>query len=59
MKQFVVLCSEQGMSRIADVLKHDVVQFLEIQGMSMGEEGKFNVLVTPLPQPVEQPPELA
>jgi len=59
MKQFVVLCNEQGMSRIADVFKSDVVQFLEIQGMSMGEEAKFNLLVTPMPQPVEQPPEPA
>ena len=56
MRQFLMVCDENGMSAIQRV-SGGVCQFLEVQAMPM-EGGKHQVLVTPVPQ-LASPPEEA
>lgn len=56
MKQYVMICEESNMNLLRTIFRDGLFQFLEVQGMSMGEEGKFNVLVTPIPV-VKEPKE--
>ncbi len=58
MKQYILLCGEDGVSKLQSILIPNTIQFLEVQGMSMGDEGKFNLLVTPIPQSVEAAQEI-
>lgn len=45
MKQFLMVCDEEGLTAISRVCG-SVVKFIEVSGMQT-PEGKFNVLVTP------------
>jgi len=58
MKQYILVCDEIGMSVLAKMLRADSIQFLEVQGMTMGENNHYNLLVTPVvPQlPVAETP---
>ena len=51
-KQFLLLCSEEGMERLKNVFKEDTVEFLEVQGLNLNNENKVNILVTPVLPPV-------
>lgn len=59
MKQYILVCDENGMGALTKMLRADAIQFLEVQGMTMGENNHYNLLVTPIvPQlaPAEVPP---
>jgi len=49
-KQYLLMCSEEGKGRIEGVC-NGTVEFLEVQGMNLNGESRYNLLVTPL-QPV-------
>lgn len=52
MKQYLLVCEEQGRIELERVLKG--VQFLEVQGMNMNPQGgiALQMLVTPVNPPV-------
>jgi hypothetical protein len=52
MKQYLMMCDENGMNNVKALLRGDVVQFLEVQGLTT--TGEYNVLVTPVVQPLPQ-----
>ena len=52
MKQYLMMCNEDGMNRLKRVL-NDAVEFLEVQGMATGNN-LYNLLVTPIIPPIEQ-----
>ena len=47
-KQYILLCEESGMEMLSKVFKSDVLQFLEVQGMSVDSSIPVSVLVTPI-----------
>ena len=53
-RQFLMICDDAGMQNLKEVFKENTVQFLEIQGMNVNGENKFNILVTPVNPPVPQ-----
>ncbi len=54
MKQYLMICDEIGMKSLQNVMKTECVQFLEVQGMGMGNGGAYNILVTPVLPPINQ-----
>jgi hypothetical protein len=48
MKQFLMICDEEGVAAISRVCG-TVVKFIEVQGTN-SQDGKYNVLVSPIPQ---------
>jgi hypothetical protein len=52
MKQYLMLCDENGLQYLRAILRPETIQFLEVQGMNVGTDNKFNVLVTPVLAPV-------
>ncbi len=52
MKQFLMLCDENGVQFLRSLIRPETIQFLEIQGMNVGTDNKFNVLVTPVVPPL-------
>ncbi len=52
MKQYLLLCDEQGMNVLKHAFKESTVQFLEVQGINLNAENKLNLLVTPVIAPV-------
>ncbi len=52
MKQYIMICDENGIAALQKVLRADAVQFLEVQGMNMGNTNQYNILVTPVLQPL-------
>ena len=61
MKQYLLMCDESSMSVLSHILKDNTVQFLEVQGVNLNSENKYNILVTPVIPPVnpvtETPPQ--
>ena len=51
-KQFLMLCDETGMEALKNVFRESSVQFLEVQGLSLNNENRLNILVTPVISPV-------
>lgn len=55
MKQFLMLCDENGKAILEKVFHEKSVQFLEVQGMQAGQTA-FNILVTPTLTPASMQP---
>lgn len=51
MKQYLLMCDENGYEQLKSLFKPESIQFLEVQGMNM-QGGNVNVLVTPILPPV-------
>jgi hypothetical protein len=49
-KQYLMLCDEDARLQLEKVFKN--VEFLEVQGVNLNAENKFNILVTPVIPPV-------
>lgn len=54
-KQFLLLCDEAGMEKLKYV-SNNTIQFLEVQGLNLNNENKFNILLTPVLPPVTPMP---
>ncbi len=54
MKQYLMICDERGMEILKNAFRQESVQFLEVQGMNMGETNQFSLLVTPVLPPVNR-----
>lgn len=50
-KQFLVLVDEMAMLKLKALFASDLIQFLQVQGMTL-QTGNANVLVTPIIPPV-------
>lgn len=53
MKQYLMLCDEEGRKSLEALFRREAVQFLEVQGMGMGGQ-PYNLMVTPIMPPVPQ-----
>jgi len=51
-KQYLWICNDQMRIVLENVIKG--IEFLEIQGLNLNNENKFNLLVTPVIPPVNQ-----
>lgn len=50
MKQYLLLCDDDTKVALENVIKG--IEFLEVQGMNLNAENKYNLLVTPVLPPV-------
>ena len=55
MKQYLMMCNEQGKSILEFIYKDQAVQFLEVQGMTMAGNN-VNIIVTPIQPPLPPMP---
>ena len=60
MKQYLLMCNEQGMQVMKYLYKEQGIQFLEVQGMAMAGNN-VNLMVTPIlpplpPMPIPEQP---
>lgn len=53
-KQFLLICDENGMKVLQALAFPNLIQFLEVQGMKLNGEDKYNLLVTPIVAPFSQ-----
>ncbi len=51
-RQFLMLCDDAGVEMLKAVFRETAIQFLEVQGMNVNADNKFNILVTPVNPPV-------
>ena len=65
MKQYLMICDDRGIQQLRAMFNPECVQFLEVNGMPLGNNNAYNLLVTPILPPVnparpcaepEQPP---
>jgi hypothetical protein len=54
-KQYLLIVNDCGMEKLKQVLS-PTVEFLEVQGMNMGTDNKYTVLVAPIQPPVNPMP---
>ena len=52
MKQYLIMCDVVFVNQLKQMLNPQAIQFLEIQGMNLNMENKYNILVTPVTPPV-------
>ena len=50
MKQYLLICEEAGMKALEALIKG--LQFIEVQGMDVGNNNVYKLLVTPVIPPV-------
>ena len=51
-KQYAIVVDDVGMALLTALMKPGSVQFLELQGLNLNAENKYNILVTPVLPPV-------
>lgn len=51
-KQYVLVVDEAGMEALNAFIKTGSIQYLELQGLNLNAENKYNILVTPVLPPV-------
>ena len=51
-KQYVLVVDEVGMEALNAFIKTGYIKYLEIQGLNLNAENKFNILMTPVLPPV-------
>jgi hypothetical protein len=47
-KQYLLMVDEQRLGNISEFLRLAGIQLLEVQGMNLNNEGKINVMITPI-----------
>lgn len=48
MKQYLLLVDEDGMKTLSTIFSPNGIKFLEVQGLNMSENPKFQALLTPI-----------
>lgn len=51
-KQYVLVVDEVGLEALNAFIKTGSIQYLELQGLNLNAENKYNLLVTPVLPPV-------
>lgn len=51
-KQYVLIVDEVGMEALNAFIKIGSIQYLELQGLNLNTENKYNILVTPVLPPL-------
>ena len=46
MKQYLMMCDDVGLNALKAV-SNGLIHFLPVEGLTTGEEGKYDILVTP------------
>jgi len=54
-KQYLLMVDDAGKERFTAMFRGDI-QFLEVNGMNIGDNNAFKVLVSPVPPPVPPMP---
>lgn len=49
-KQYLLMCNEQVMHYLSGMIRG--IEFIEVQGINLNNENKFNLLATPFVSPV-------
>ncbi len=55
MKQYLMVCDEEGVEQFSTLLQPNKMQFLEVVGINLNNENRYHVLVTPVLNPVAMP----
>lgn len=53
-KQYTILVNEMGRALLERIFQSGIIDFLELQGANLNNEGKFNILLTPVLPPLNQ-----
>ncbi len=51
-RQYIMICTEEGLEILGKVFKTEAIQFLEVQGMNLNGQNNYNLLVTPVIPPL-------
>lgn len=55
MKQYLVVCDEEGAQYLSALLMPNRMQFIEVQGVKMNGDHNYNILITPVIAPDNLP----
>jgi hypothetical protein len=50
MKQYLMMCDERGVDILSKAFRPEMIQFLEVQGMPMGNDQPYNMIISPTSQ---------